>query len=153
MWSFSLMGFRPIFLLHFSFLPRLQHDSHFSLSLYYRINIQDLTSGGANVTSTLSLHDSRSCVWRHPPRSCHIPLKSVIWFNKCWWRMPESVLSSVLKLEAVNSSETLLSAYKSTRRYNPEDQHPSFIWFISVFSPDCRRQQETKRDSPITCSK
>jgi hypothetical protein len=28
-----------------------------------------------------------------------------------------------LKMEAVCSSETLLSTYKSTRRYNPKDQH------------------------------
>jgi hypothetical protein len=29
----------------------------------------------------------------------------------------------ILKMEAVCSYEMLLSAYKSTRRYNPEDQH------------------------------
>jgi hypothetical protein len=34
------------------------------------------------------------------------------------------VLNSSLKMEAVYSSETLISTYKSTRRYNPEDQHP-----------------------------
>jgi hypothetical protein len=31
--------------------------------------------------------------------------------------------SSALKMEAVCSSETLVSTYKSTRRYYPEDQH------------------------------
>jgi hypothetical protein len=31
--------------------------------------------------------------------------------------------SSGLKMEAVCSAETSVSTYKSTRRYNPEDQH------------------------------
>jgi hypothetical protein len=30
---------------------------------------------------------------------------------------------AALKMEAVCTSETLISSYKSTRRYNPEDQH------------------------------
>jgi hypothetical protein len=30
--------------------------------------------------------------------------------------------ASALKMEVVCSSETLVSTYKSTRRYNPEDQ-------------------------------
>jgi hypothetical protein len=41
--------------------------------------------------------------------------------------MPQS---SALKMEAVWSSETLLSIYKSTRHYDPEDQHTRMM-FIS----------------------
>jgi hypothetical protein len=32
-------------------------------------------------------------------------------------------LYSAMKMEAVCSSETLISTYKSTRLYGPEDQH------------------------------
>jgi hypothetical protein len=35
--------------------------------------------------------------------------------------------SSALKKEAVCSSETLISTYKSTWRYNPEDQNDNFF--------------------------
>jgi hypothetical protein len=40
-------------------------------------------------------------------------------FNFCWCCHP----SSALKMEAVCSSETMISTYKSTRRHNPEEQH------------------------------
>jgi hypothetical protein len=36
--------------------------------------------------------------------------------------------ADVLKMEAVCSSEMLVSTYKSTRRYNPEDRHEE-NWF------------------------
>jgi hypothetical protein len=44
----------------------------------------------------------------------------VFWIVRC----------SVLKMEAVCSSETLVSTYKSTRRYNPEDQHGSVSYTV-----------------------
>jgi hypothetical protein len=34
--------------------------------------------------------------------------------------------TSALKMEAVFSSKTLVSTFKSTRRYNPEDQNRQF---------------------------
>jgi hypothetical protein len=37
-----------------------------------------------------------------------------------------NIETSVLKMEAVCSSETLISTYKSTQRLNPEDQHWNF---------------------------
>jgi hypothetical protein len=36
-------------------------------------------------------------------------------------------LVSALKMEAVCLSETFISTYNSTRRYNPEDQHRFLI--------------------------
>jgi hypothetical protein len=35
----------------------------------------------------------------------------------------EEYTASIFRTEAVCSSETLVSTYKSTRRWNPEDQH------------------------------
>jgi hypothetical protein len=53
-------------------------------------------------------------------------------------------------MEAACSDETLVSTYKSTRRYNPEDQHhcqqnPPNLWHYSlsfeiVFEQNCTNQ-------------
>jgi hypothetical protein len=39
---------------------------------------------------------------------------------------------TALKVEAVCSSKTLVSTYKSTKHYNPEDQHPNNMHPIFV---------------------
>jgi hypothetical protein len=43
--------------------------------------------------------------------------------GRMWTRRDILPPSSGLEVEAVYSSETLVSTYKSTRRYNPEDQN------------------------------
>lgn len=50
------------------------------------------------------------------------------------------------KMEALGSSDTLVTTYKSTRRYTPEDHSPnlhrsksikSTVYYIHVLSPEC----------------
>jgi hypothetical protein len=48
-----------------------------------------------------------------------------------------------MMMETVRSSETLVSTYKSTRRYNPEDQHqhPASIYLPNI----CNRLEVRSR--------
>jgi hypothetical protein len=55
---------------------------------------------------------------------------------------------SALKMEAACSSETLVSTYKTTRRYNPEDQYDIFT-AVRTSNLVCLHQYEYQGQSGI----
>jgi hypothetical protein len=56
------------------------------------------------------------------------------WSSVLWRKQISKFWRNILKMEAVCSSETLVSTYKSTRRHNPEDHHHAVTtWNLTLF--------------------
>jgi hypothetical protein len=95
------------------------HPPVTSSLLVPNILLSTLFSNTLNLCPSLRTTDQVS----HPYKTLHSTFVHEISGSHSTEDIDGDLLRSALKMEAVCSSETSVSTYKSTRRYNPQDQY------------------------------